>query len=703
MTTPDGSDPRYRVFRAALPEVCATDPTRMVFTADADGRCEVFTWDAGTSIARQVTDRAGGTFHCSIDGDAHVWWFEEDAHGLGGWRFQPFEGGEARDGLRGVPAGQARGLAVSGGGVVAVAWGMGGSTVVYSGPRGGRAHRVAHFPYHANLTGISADGELLALGGQARARQAVTVLRTADGTHLTELPGAGTCGTSAPKAGLSEVGACEAEVPETCVPDLRAAQLPPTEHALWSLGFTPRPGRHDLLLVRECGGKYLLATWRPGEPLRTHTWAAFDTEVTARWCPDGGSVLVRQDRHGRSLLHRVDLHARTRTVLPTAPGTLLDAAEHAGRDLHTLWTSTAHPPRTASSSGTPLPSLPRLPHPVPGVSCDLWTPGRDGDLHTLVTLPEGARGPVPTVFLVHGGPADHDRDAYDGTVHSLVASGFGVARVNYRGSTGYGPAWRGAMSEGVGLTQVADLAAARADLVARGWADPAALGMWGTSWGGYLTLLALGARPGLWQAGVAVKPVAHLARAHATTTPALRALDERLFGGTPEDRPDAYARSSPHTYLPQLDAPLLIVAARHDAKCPPGQVRHYTAALAEQRKSHQVLWVDTGHDGYDGADHVRVLREAVVFLDRELRGRRTTPTAPPAARRGESGRTEREPVPTGGSTAQQHVQHQQAQHQQAQHHHAQHQQAQHQHAAHHPTERTTPHAEGHHPQRPARG
>ncbi|WP_326682221.1 S9 family peptidase [Streptomyces sp. NBC_01237] len=627
--------PAYLVSRDALPEVCAKDPLRMVFTADAGGRCEVFTWDATTATARQVTDHPLGTFHGSIDADAHVWWFEEDAHGVGRWKFRPFDGGPAREGLLGVPAGPARGLSVSRTGTVAVALGDSEGTTVHCGRRGGEARTVTRLPHHATLTGITATGGLLAVSAQARSANAVTVFRT-DGTR---------------RAVLHEPGG-----------------------ALWSLGFGPRTGQRDLLLIREWQGRYLLATWSPGQPLVTHAWCAFDTEITGRWCPDGRSVLVRQDRHGRSILHRADLAARTLTVLPTDPGTLLDACEHLNGDVHTLWTSTATPPRALSTAGTPLPSAARLAPRVPGVPHDLWTAGPDGPVHTLVTLPEGTSAPTPTVFLVHGGPADHDRDAYDGAVHSLVASGFAVARVNYRGSTGYGPAWRGAMTEGVGLTQVADLAAVRADLVARGWADPRALALWGTSWGGYLALLALGTRPGLWQAGVAVKPVAHLARAHATTTPALRALDERLFGGTPQDLPEVYARSSPHTYVPHLDAPLLLVAATHDVKCPPGQIREYLDELAAHHKRHEALWLDTGHDGYDGRDHVKVLRGALVFLDRELRGRpRTTPTAPPATRRGESVRPTDAFAPAANGTPQR------------------------------LTERQTHHAEGHHQQRPAHG
>ncbi|MFB7601080.1 alpha/beta hydrolase family protein [Streptomyces sp. NPDC056160] len=590
----------------------------MVFTADAEGRCEVFAWDAVARRARQVTRRPRGTLHGAIDRDAHVWWFDEDARGSGRWRFQPFAGGPDRPGLTDVPTGPARGLAVSDRGTVAVALGDGRATTVHTGPRGGTARTVARIDGHATLTGITPTGGLLALAGP----DAVTVL-TGEGTVAAVLPGGG--------AGR-----------------------------LWSLGFAPGGDGDELLLVRECEDGYILVTWRPATGPAVHDWCSFDTEITAGWEPDGRSVLVRQDRHGRSALHRADLTARTLTPVPTPPGTLLDAATRPGGDLHYLWTSTGRPPRLCSTRNTPLPVLPTAADRVPGTHRDVWTPGPDGPVHTLLSLPDDARGPVPAVFLVHGGPADHDRDAYDGVVHSLVASGFAVARVNYRGSTGYGPRWRRAFGAGVGLTQVEDLASVRADLVARRLVRADAVGLWGTSWGGYLVLLALGTRPGLWQAGVAVKPVADCAAAHRTTTPALRALDERLFGGTPAEVPERYARSSPIHYADRVRAPLLVAAATHDAKCPPGQVRGYLAALDAASVRHEALWLDSGHDGYDGGDHVTVLRRAVLFLDRELRGPRR-PQTPRSARSGEHRTAE------------------------------------------HLTERRSSHAEGHHPQRPARG
>ncbi|WP_435612946.1 alpha/beta fold hydrolase, partial [Streptomyces sp. bgisy159] len=572
----------YQVFVAALPDVCPSDRRRMVFTADADGRCQVFTWDAATRRVRQVTDGPGGTVHRGIDADGYVWWFDEGPSAGGRWWFRHFDGGPRLPGQPGAPAGPSRGLAVTADGTVAAAVDDGRGTSVLIGGRGRAPDQVLRRPGPCRLGGISADGSLIALASAADTEAAVSVLDRR-GATVAELPGPG-------KAGA----------------------------ALWCQGFSTSAGRRELLLVREDEDEYTLATWTPEGGLRAHRWCAFDTEINARWYPGRDEVLVRQDRHGRSLLHRVDLGARRRTPLATPAGSLLDAAPAPSGAVDYLWTDTAHPPVLAATDGVALPPA-GPPVVVPGRHTDLWTPTAEGAVHSLLSLPEPVGTvPPPAVFLVHGGPADHDRDAYDGTVHSLVASGYAVVRVNYRGSTGYGPRWRRTFPAGVGHTQVADLAAVRSDLVARGLVAGEATALWGVSWGGYLVLLALGCRPGLWQAGIAVKPVADWAAAHRATTPALRALDVRLFGGTPEEVPERYARSSPVTYASSVADPLLVVGATRDTKCPPGQIRAYLAELTAAGVPHEAMWLDTGHDGYDGAAHVAVLRRCLGFLHARL-------------------------------------------------------------------------------------
>ncbi|WP_256257096.1 prolyl oligopeptidase family serine peptidase [Streptomyces sp. MUSC 14] len=595
-----------------LPDVCPADPRRMVFTADSGGRCEVFTWDAAARRVRQVTDSADGTAHRAIDAEGYVWWFEEDATESGLWWFQHFDGGPRLPGLPGAPAGRPRGLAVTADGTVAAAIAHAEGTTVVVGRRGQPQRQVWCAPGPLRLCGITPDGTLIAVAAAADDPAAVRVV-SREGRTVLALPGSAAPG----------VDGDAAEGP---------AGPMPAGTRLWCQGFSPGPGRHELLLVRDLTDGYVLQTWTPEEGLCTHHWCPFDTEISARWYPDSRALLVRQDRQGRSLLHHVDLDSRRRVLVPTPAGSVLDAAPRAAGAVDYLWTDTAHAPVLRATDGMGLPPCGSATV-VPGRHTDLWTPSSSGRVHTLLSLPERPGSePPPAVFLIHGGPADHDRDAYDATVHSLVASGYAVARVNYRGSTGYGPRWQREFPAGVGHTQVEDLAAVRADLVAQGLVAPSASALWGVSWGAYLVLLALGTRPRLWQAGIAVKPVADWAAAHRTSTPALRAVDVRLFGGTPDELPERYAGSSPLTYAAAVTAPLLVVGATRDVKCPPGQIRSYLAALAAADVPHEAMWLDTGHDGYDGAAHVAVLRRSLRFLrDRLPAPAPGTLTRPPAS------------------------------------------------------------------------
>ncbi|QNP75336.1 S9 family peptidase [Streptomyces roseirectus] len=578
----------YGVYRPVLPAVCPTDPGRMAYAGDADGRCEIFAWDNATAVPRQVTDRPHGTLLHAIDADAAIWWFDEDRRGHGHWRVQDFTGGPHTLALPGAAPGRPRGLAMTDTGLVAAGLGDPDGLRVHLGRRGGPHTLALRAGPDTRLSDLAPHGDLLAVSGPAHAPHAVT-LATPDGTTLATLPG--------------------------------------TEGRLWALGFRPNAAEPRLLVMCERDGRYRLGTWRPRRGIELYPWCAFDTETTARWYPDGDRILLRQDRHGRSRLFTADPARHTVTALPVPAGSVLDAAPRADGDVHYLWTDAVTPPRVRSLSGTRLPGADGWPLPPFGRHRDLWTPGPDGPVHTLLTLPADRTPPHPLVFLVHGGPADHDRDAYHPMVHSLAGSGFAVARVNYRGSTGYGPAWRAAHSDGVGHTQVADLVRVRADLLRRGVGRAGAVGLCGTSWGGYLVLLALGTHPALWDAGVAVKPVADCATAFRHATPALRAVDTALFGGTPDQVPERYARASPTTYAREVRAPLLVVAARNDVKCPPEQIEVYLAALRAGAIRHEAVWLDSGHDGYDGAEHVAVMERSLRFLDRGLTAAPDVPAA----------------------------------------------------------------------------
>jgi dipeptidyl aminopeptidase/acylaminoacyl peptidase len=118
--------------------------------------------------------------------------------------------------------------------------------------------------------------------------------------------------------------------------------------------------------------------------------------------------------------------------------------------------------------------------------------GADGaDVHGLLALPPGAKLPLPTVVLIHGGPNgqdSHELAAGRAVLRErLTAAGYAVLLVNYRGSSGRGQAFQRAIFADWGRLEVQDLHAAVDWAVKQGIADPARLGVGGWSYGGLLT------------------------------------------------------------------------------------------------------------------------------------------------------------------------------------------------------------------------
>ena len=180
---------------------------------------------------------------------------------------------------------------------------------------------------------------------------------------------------------------------------------------------------------------------------------------------------------------------------------------------------------------------------------------------------------------VHGGPHFLDMDRWAPDIQAHVDAGFLVAMVNYRGSVGFGQAWRDELTGNIGFVELEDVLAGLDDLVARGVADPARAVLAGWSWGGYVTLLGLGRHPDRWISGIGGVPVADYVAAYEDEAPILQALDRALFGGSPETAPDLFRERNPITYADAVRAPVLIMAGENDSRCPIRQVWNYVDRL----------------------------------------------------------------------------------------------------------------------------
>jgi dipeptidyl aminopeptidase/acylaminoacyl peptidase len=197
-------------------------------------------------------------------------------------------------------------------------------------------------------------------------------------------------------------------------------------------------------------------------------------------------------------------------------------------------------------------------------------------------------------------------------------AGFAVVQVNYRGSTGYGSVWRDALTERIGHTELADIAAVHDHVVATGIADPARSVIAGYSWGGFLTLLALGTQPQRWTAGVAGVPVADYPAAYEDEMEPLRAYDRALFGGSPQEVPQAYRDSSPLTWVDHVRAPVLVLAGANDPRCPIRQIENYLDALAVRGAAYQVYRYDAGHGSGVTAERIRQQACEIAFVRQVL-------------------------------------------------------------------------------------
>ena len=210
----------------------------------------------------------------------------------------------------------------------------------------------------------------------------------------------------------------------------------------------------------------------------------------------------------------------------------------------------------------------------PGGRCTRWSPG-----------PGSRRPGARRCSACTAARTPRTRTASPPVRATWVDAGFAVVEVNYRGSTGYGSAWRDAIEGRPGLTELEDVAAVRRRTASpQGIVDPARCVVEGWSWGGYLALLAVGTQPERWAAGIAGVPVADYLTAYADEMEQLRAFDRALFGGSPEEKPEVYRAASPLTYVDAVPAPVLVLAGENDPRCPIRQIDNYLDALAAPRR-----------------------------------------------------------------------------------------------------------------------
>lgn len=556
-------------------------PARQIWLANHHGPVQVHAHDLSRheDAVRVVSNSATDVTEAAIDADGScVWWFVDD-HGSesGLWVCAPFDPPSSpAPALVGVPLGRSRGLLTTTSRSVIAAIGVGPHTIVVSGNPDRPARTIAELSGDARLVDRCADTGDLLLSSAAPTVVGSVVHRIApDGSTRASYDDDG--------LGVDAVAALEGGS---------------------FLATVARDGRLTPAIVQTDGQTVEVAHGLPDD-------------VTARPHPQSGQMIFTRTHRGRSELHRARLDESTGAVTGLEPvdfpaGYVSSWAPHPSGAIVSTWSSSSAPLQILREGEAPSGLPDRY------IVTDLDVPGPGGPIHVRLSgASPGTRHAA--VFLVHGGPAHADNDAWNPARMAWEAAGYAVVQVNYRGSTGFGVDWLRANHGTPGLTELTDLVAVRDHLVAEGTIDPDRVAIVGRSWGGYLALLGVGVTPELWRAAVAEVPVGDPALVYDHMFEELRVAYRQRFGGPPSEAPDVYRNSSPLTYVEGVRAPVQVFGMRHDLRCPIEPIDAWVDAARAAGVDVDYIVGDGGHSSHVVSEQVATMARQLEFVSQHLR------------------------------------------------------------------------------------
>jgi dipeptidyl aminopeptidase/acylaminoacyl peptidase len=298
------------------------------------------------------------------------------------------------------------------------------------------------------------------------------------------------------------------------------------------------------------------------------------------------------------------MKARATAKLPLGTGWASDFSED-GKRLAVSWSTPQTPgdifavdPTTGAVTALRNEPRPSLGGAAPAMEVSVTSvPAFDGGaIPVNVYLPAkrgGAKLPVIAVF--HGGPSGVSVVRWNPMIASFVALGYAVVEPNVRGSSGFGRAYEAGDNGPKRLDAFKDIESSARWIAAQPWADPKRMVVYGASYGGYTTLVALSRWPELWRAGVDAFGVVNLKTFMATTSGAIRQLFLVEFGDPDKDAA-FLAQISPITDVDKIKAPTFVYAGANDPRVPKSESDLIVKAL--RKRGVPVEYIVAANEGH---------------------------------------------------------------------------------------------------------
>jgi dipeptidyl aminopeptidase/acylaminoacyl peptidase len=254
-----------------------------------------------------------------------------------------------------------------------------------------------------------------------------------------------------------------------------------------------------------------------------------------------------------------------------------------------------------------------------------YYPARDGTkIPMFVRRPDRcAADPCPVIVTFHGGPEGQARPGFSPIGQLYVDAGFILVEPNVRGSTGYGKSWLHADDGPKRLAIITDIEDA-SRYIRTAWAKNGVapkVGVYGGSYGGYSTLMAMTYFAGAFDAGVALYSISNLYSFLMNTAPYRRILRISEYGDPVKDK-EALQTLSPITHIAKVTSPLLLVQGVNDPRTPVGEAIVIHDQL-EQRgiPTGLILFADEGHGASKRSNIVLQIGHTIAFFEKQLLAR----------------------------------------------------------------------------------
>ena len=252
---------------------------------------------------------------------------------------------------------------------------------------------------------------------------------------------------------------------------------------------------------------------------------------------------------------------------------------------------------------------------------------RDGLLiNGYLTLPQTPyQNDLPVVVMPHGGPWSRNSWGYNAEVQFLANRGYAVFQMNYRGSTGYGKAFKSAGFKEVGGKMQQDITDGVKWLIANNIANPKKIAIYGNGFGGFSALYGISFNPGLYQCAVVQYGLINFFTYIKDVPPFLKPYLSMTYEmvGNPEKDADMLRAISPVFHTDKIKAPLLIFQGAKDPRANISELNQFVRDLRSRDVS--VKYVLKENERYffkNENNRLEMYEEIENFLESNLKNKK---------------------------------------------------------------------------------